>query len=58
MGTTDKTNAIRQKRFRERRAQAVAEYQALQALINKLAGDLKLSDAERWRMLEEKIKGL
>lgn len=57
MGTTDKTNAIRQKRFRERRAQALAKYEALQAAIA-LIKELQVSDAEKWRKLEEKTKGL
>lgn len=57
MGTTDKTAAIRQKRLRERRAKALAEYQALQDLIDELAENLQLSDAEKWQMLLKKIKG-
>ena len=57
MGTTDKTAAERQKRFRERRAKVLIECQALQALINELKEDLELSDAQKWRTLEEKTKG-
>lgn len=58
MGTTDKTAAERQKRFRERRAQALAECEALQALIDELTENLELSDTEKWRLLIEKTKGL
>lgn len=56
MGTTDKTAAARQKRLRERRAKAIAEYHALQALINELTENLQLNDAERWCLLLKKIR--
>lgn len=58
MGTTDKTAAERQKRFRERKAKAFAEYNALQATIDELTKDLKLSDADKWQLLLKKVKGL
>ena len=57
MGTTDKTGAERQRRFRERKAKTLAEYKALQATINELKEDLKLNDAQRWQQLIEKTKG-
>ena len=58
MGTTDKTGAERQKRFRDRRAKTLAECQALQALINELKENLQFSDAEKWQLLlKEKTKG-
>lgn len=57
MGTTDKTAAIRQKRMRERKAKAIAEYKALQAAIDELKENLELTDAEKWRQLIEKTKG-
>ena len=58
MGTTDKTAAERQKRYRKRKAKAFAEYNALQATIDELTEDLKLSDAEKWQLLLKKVKGL
>lgn len=57
MGTTDKTGAERQKRFRERKAKALADYQTLQALIDELKEDLELNDTQKWRQLIEKTKG-
>lgn len=58
MGTTDKTAAERQRRFRERKAKALAEHQTLQALIDELTENLKLNDAQRWQQLIKKMKGL
>lgn len=55
MGTTDKTGAERQKRFRERRAKALAEYEALQALIDELTENLELSDTEKWQLLLKEL---
>lgn len=55
MGTTDKTAAARQKRLRERKAQALAEYQAQQAGIDALIEDSKLTDAERWQLFINKV---
>lgn len=58
MGTTDKTAAIRQKRLRERKAKVLDEHKALQATINELKENLKLSDAKKWQTLLKEMKGL